>query len=213
LDYLTTKYGPYFYFKNKNLTKKYLSITFDDAPNRSTTNTILDALRRHDIHATFFIIGNRAQYQKDILKRIVREGHELGNHDWKDRWSISVPNKTLEKDIQRTQDLIGEFKDCNEIKWFRPGSGFYNKNMLKMVNNMGYKVVLRDTYSFDAHVQNPLWISMHTLLKVKSGSIIIMHDGIKRGKHIRVILDNIIPILKKRGYEFVTLSQMKLLNE
>lgn len=198
LRYLQSK-DVLFFFETK---EKKLAITIDDGPHPTTTRKILDVLEKHNVKATFFLIGSKVEQYPQVMEEIVKGGHEIGNHDHHDRASILQRN-TFETDFQRTHQLLSPY--CPH--YFRPGCGFYSSWMLDIVRNYGYKCVLGNIYPHDVLFRWVWFLTHYILWRISPGSIIILHDG-REWLETEQVLDNIIPRLKGRGYSFCTLSEM-----
>lgn len=155
---------------------RIIALTIDDAPSIYTAH-ILELLRRYNAHATFFIIGSQIAYSTSypaLLEKIVEAGHELGNHAWSDEPSISLPLPELSAQITHVESLLPP--NTNGAKYFRPGSGFFNSKMVKMVEGLGYKMVLGSIYAHDPQVHNPVVNARAILSRVREGGVVIMHD-------------------------------------
>ncbi|KAH8654987.1 hypothetical protein BGZ60DRAFT_472921 [Tricladium varicosporioides] len=185
--------------------EKIIALTIDDAPS-PYTSTILDLLKKYNTTATFFIIGSQisdsAAYPA-LLERMVREGHEVGNHGMRDEPAISLPLKELGRQVKEVDGML----PVNESrkKWFRPGSGFFNTRMLDVVKGAGYKLVLGSVYPHDAQVKSALWNARHVLGMARSGGVIIMHD--RRGYSVEqfgLVLEG----LNKGGWKVLVTSRI-----
>lgn len=150
-----------------------VAVTIDDAPS-SETGKILDILKTYNAKATFFIIGSQVGSYPEILQRIHDEGHELGNHAWRDEPSINLPISELKQQILDVEKML--LPNASGIKWFRPGSGYFNKKMIEVVKGMGYKMVLGDIFPFDPVVPYPAVNAKHVLSMLKAGGVVILHD-------------------------------------
>jgi peptidoglycan/xylan/chitin deacetylase (PgdA/CDA1 family) len=112
-------------------------------------------------------------------------------------------------DVEMTEDTLKKLVADKQNRWFRFGCGLFSLEKIIALSEKGFKTVLGDTYSFDAHIPFPFWVALHTIIKVRPGSIVIMHDGTWwRGVSTSTALDIILPVLKCRGYSFRTLSEL-----
>ncbi|KAG9242914.1 carbohydrate esterase family 4 protein [Calycina marina] len=150
-----------------------VALTLDDAPSDETAK-LLEILKKYSAKATFFIIGSQIASQPGLLQRIHDEGHELGNHAWEDEPSISLPFAELERQVKEVEALVPA--NNNGAKYFRPGSGFFNKQLVQKVKKLGYQVVLGGIYPHDPQIHNPKVNARHVLSMVRPGGVIIMHD-------------------------------------
>ena len=152
---------------------RVVALTIDDAPSDQTAK-ILDLLKVYGAKATFFVIGSQIAAHPDLLQRMHEEGHEIGNHAWKDEPSISLPLSELERQILEVESLLPP--NSGSAKYFRPGSGFFNKKMVDRVMSLGYRVVLGSIYPHDPQIHSPKTNAKHVLSMLRPGGIIIMHD-------------------------------------
>jgi peptidoglycan/xylan/chitin deacetylase (PgdA/CDA1 family) len=183
-----------------NTCKKIIALTIDDVPTENTKN-VLDVLKKYNVKATFFVIGSQIEGNEHILQRIRDEGHELGNHTWENKTSLFLNSADLRNQIRNVDTLIhGDSKP--KIKWFRPGFGYYNARLLRVVKKCGYFTVLGDVYCHDYYIPLPTLNSFFITQRVRSGSIIILHDL----DHSVVTLETILPKLKQDGYTLTTLT-------
>jgi peptidoglycan/xylan/chitin deacetylase (PgdA/CDA1 family) len=182
-----------------------VALTIDDGPDPDTTPPILDLLKRHGAQATFFLIGNRIAGNEDLVARMVREGHELGNHLTTDQPSILLDSAEFERQLQASHRVLAQFA---EVHWFRPGSGWYNGAMLSTLEKHGYRCALGSVYPFDPQVPNPSFMAYYVLRNVQPGSIIVLHDHGGRGERTAQALEAILPQLTERGLRVTTLSEL-----
>ena len=113
-----------------------VALTIDDGPDPATTPALLDVLARHEAHATFFIIASRVPGNEGVLRRMVAEGHELGNHLWRDEPSLRLEPAEFERQLVAADDVLSEFAP---IWWLRPGSGKYDARMRETIDEHGYR--------------------------------------------------------------------------
>lgn len=185
-----------------------IALTIDDSPDVNTTQQILDMLAQHQIVATFFPISDRISENRVIIDRMVNEGHEIGNHLTKDEQSIKL-GTDFETELVRANRILSNF---TTIKWLRPGGGWCNKAMVKIARKYNYRIALGSVWSYDTHIPSSSFASWFILANTKPGSIIVLHDGGKRGIRTVTTLKKVIPKLKQKGYRFVTLSELQNYN-
>ncbi|KAG4429194.1 hypothetical protein IFR05_015328 [Cadophora sp. M221] len=168
-------------WKNENVifhiplpaSERVIALTLDDAPS-SETGKILDLLKAHNAKATFFIIGSQVSRHPGIVERIHAEGHELGNHAMTDDPSFQLPLSELERQIGEVETLLPP--NGNGLKYFRPGSGWFNGRMKERIEGLGYRLVLGSVYPHDPQIPRPGLNAWHVLSMVRPGSVVIMHD-------------------------------------
>jgi len=182
-----------------------VALTIDDGPDPTGTPRILDVLGQHDAHATFFLITSRISGNEDVVFRAVEEGHELANHLTTDGRSILLSPAEFERQLLESHDVLSKFSD---VRWFRPGSGWYNAQMLSILHEHGYRCVLGSIYPFDPQIPSAWFASRYILRNVRPGSIIVLHDCGARGERTASALATILPELHRRGFRVVTLSEL-----
>lgn len=188
--------------------KKIVALTIDDAPSEYT-GQIMDILKVNDAHATFFMIGAQVPGLEDIMDEIVRRGHELGNHVMHDEPSISLSSERLREEILEVDGLIGQAYHTVGIQrkkhLFRPGSGFFSERILEVARKLGYQTILGSIYPHDPFIKYWRVNAWHVLSMLRPGAVIICHD---RRSWTVPMLAKVVPEIKKRGYEIVTVSQL-----
>jgi peptidoglycan/xylan/chitin deacetylase (PgdA/CDA1 family) len=187
---------------------RVVALTIDDGPDALTTTPILDLLERHGAHATFFIITSRVAGNEPLLRRMVSDGHELGNHLLRDEPSIELSPDEFERQLLGADALLSEF---GAVRWVRPGSGHYDGRMLDTIAKHGYRCALGSVYPFDPQVRWS-WFSRRFILgTVQPGSVIILHDWGSRGRRTHKTLSTVLPELRERGFRVVTLTELERL--
>lgn len=185
-------------------TEPVVALTIDDSPDSQTTDTILQVLAEHGVKATFFPISDRIEANPQLTQKIVDEGHEVGNHLTTDEPSINLGDR-FPKELAKAHQLLSAYAP---VKWMRPGSGFCNAEMVEAAKTYNYQVALGSVWSYDTHLTSSKFANWFIRTNTKPGSIIVLHDGSKRGVNTAQTLSVIIPELQQKGYRFVTLSEL-----
>jgi peptidoglycan/xylan/chitin deacetylase (PgdA/CDA1 family) len=185
--------------------EKLVALTIDDGPS-ARTDSILDVLARHGARATFFIIGAHVEGNEEVVRRLLRDGHEVANHTWLDVPSASLSPDTFQLHFTRTDSLLRSF-GARPV-WFRPGSGRFNARMLELICAHGSVPVLGDVYPFDTAIRSVGFAADFLLERTRPGSIIILHDGPDRAHRTARVLAHALPILSRAGYRVVTLTEL-----
>ena len=180
--------------------KRMIALTFDDGPNYNTSK-IIDVLNKYDIKATFFVLGSRAINNKDILKKMVDSGMEIGNHTYNHLLLTKYDENKIRSEIEDTSEVIYSATK-KRPKLLRPSYGSVN-NKIKKVANM--PIIIWDIDTLDWKYHNSKRITSRVVNKVRDGDIILMHDIYSASLNA---LSNIIPILQDNGYEFVTIDEL-----
>ncbi|KAF7894461.1 uncharacterized protein EAF01_009912 [Botrytis porri] len=206
IKYLQWKYPDVLFQIPLSKAHRVIALTIDDAPSGETSR-ILDLLKIYDAKATFFIIGSQVSSHPSLIQRIHAEGHELGNHAWADEPSISLPISELERQIKEVEDLLPPNRPISGSKippkYFRPGSGFFNVQMLERAKQWGYRVALGSIYPHDPQIHSARINAKHVLSMARPGGIIIMHD---RRSYSAAEIELVLGGLKKRKYRIESLG-------
>ena len=185
--------------------EKVIALTFDDGP-ETYTNEVLDVLQDKQIKVTFYIIGERLQENLDIGKRIVDEGHELGNHSYTHQRFLFKPLSFIDSEIQKTNQLIRE-TGYKETITFRPP---YGKKLLGLpwyLNKYNIETIMVDVEP-DTYGATSDFFVEYTIANTKAGSIILLHPFCETCNEQRKAVPLIIDALKEKGYTFVTVSDL-----
>ncbi len=193
--------GLNFYLQSINsliTNSKQIVLTFDDGPHNPNTTRVLEVLKKHDVKVIFFVIGKNISGNESILKQIITEGHQIGNHsfshhNWIDVWST----KKVTEDFDACQKLIKEFQ--RNSKLFRPPYGVTNPNIARAVKTLHLQSVGWSIRSYDTSIKDVEKIKQRILSKLKPGAIILLHD---RLDFMPELLEELIPVIKEKGYEF-----------
>jgi len=194
-------------YKSVNNEEMKIALTFDDGPHPKQTQEILNILKKYDVKATFFVVGQNTQYYPDVLRRVISDGHEIGNHTFTHP-NINKSNaKTIEKELKNNHINILENYGY-DIKLLRPPGGVLNKNISIIAEKLGYKIILWDIDTKDWAHKSVNAITENVIKNTKSGSIILFHDYIANGTPTPEALDVLIPLLQKSGYTFTTVLDL-----
>lgn len=194
------------YFQNTN--QPLIALTIDDSPDADTTQEILAILAQYQVTATFFPIANQIATNQTVMAAIIEGGHEIGNHLTEDEPSIKLKDN-FATDLNKAHQVLSKFATKNKtIKWLRPCCGWCNQAMIETAAKHNYQVVLGSVWSYDTHIPSSSFASWFILANTKPGSIIVLHDVAQRGKRTIATLKKVLPELQKKGYRFVTLSEL-----
>jgi len=188
---------------------KQIALTFDDGPNAYVTAQILDILKKENVHATFFVVGKKLDATAFLLRRMVEEGHEIGNHTYSHSPITWINDEKLANELKKTSLLITKYAS-REVNLFRPPHGRLTKAKQKIVSQRGYHTIMWTVNADDFyHTQGGMRTANSIANKVDrgvvGGDIVLMHDN---SQQIIEALPMIIKNLKRRGFRFVTVSNM-----
>jgi peptidoglycan/xylan/chitin deacetylase (PgdA/CDA1 family) len=184
-------------------TENKIALTFDDGPCNPQTTRVLDTLKKHNVKATFFVIGKNISGNETILKRMIEEGHSIGSHSfshhfWIDLWGRKKLMADIEESLEAIKAVTGQ-----EVKLFRPPYGVTTPNFKAVLHSLKLQSVGWNVRSYDTNTSDINTILQRVVSKTENGSVILLHD---RLDHMPELLDKLIPVLKERKYEFVTIS-------
>ncbi|WP_127547726.1 MULTISPECIES: polysaccharide deacetylase family protein [Paenibacillus] len=197
-------------FKTNGPSTKKVALTFDDIPDPRFTPQVLDVLKKYNVRATFFIVGSRAEKHPDLVKRIVKEGHMVGNHSYNHPEFSKLSMNAFRKQILHTGDIIRRLAGYTP-KMIRPPYGDINEEQLRWAAKQHYSIVNWNVDSLDWKGLSKEQVKDNILSAVKPGSIVLQHAGGGVGSNLNGTIEalpEIIEELRNRGYELVTLDEM-----
>ena len=182
-------------------TKPVIALTFDDGPTEHTEE-ILDILQKENACATFFVLGNKVDLYQDTLIRAVKLGNEIGNHSYNHKWLSRLPKEEIKEQIQTTQEKVKHITGIYP-RYLRPTYGSINN---KIRNATNLKIALWNIDPKDWKNKSSNEIANDVLKYANDEKIILMHDNHKRTVQA---VQKIITELKKKDYQFVTMSELE----
>lgn len=185
--------------------ERVIALTLDDGPVVGSTEGLLEVLAANDSHATFFLIGERAQLHGELVEAILARGHEIGNHTYVEAPTFRLEDAQARDSIERTHAILSSYAD---IHWFRPGSARFNDEMLAVAGELGYQIALADTFPYDTFITSTSFHAWYIRRSVRPGSIIVLHNAHGRGVRAAETLSRVLPLLRKDGYRVVSLGEL-----
>ncbi|MGM9945417.1 MAG: polysaccharide deacetylase family protein, partial [Lysinibacillus sp.] len=177
-------------------------LTFDDGPKKGTTDIILEALEKYDAHATFFVLGNMAEKNPQLLREMAEYGHDIGSHTWNHRLMTKLSEEEMIKQINQTKLLINEITG-KEPTLFRPPYGAYDQRVMNHLGNT--EVILWDIDPEDWKYQNKDYIVQAVMNRAGDGKIVLMHDIYQTSAEAAV---EIMEQLTAQDYKIVSVSEL-----
>lgn len=197
-------------FKIHGPRTKQIALTFDDVPDPRYTPQVLRILSANGVKATFFIVGSRAKKHPDLVARIVREGHVIGNHSYNHPQFHKLTMEEYTEQIIRTENLLYGIIGYKP-KMIRPPYGDITENQLLWAKREGYKIVNWDVDSLDWKGLSKEAVKKNIMATAGQGSIILQHAGGGSSSDLSGsigALPEVIRALKKKGYTFVTVPKL-----
>lgn len=200
------KYNAYY----ADITKdKVLYLTFDAGFENGNTPAILDALKKHNAPATFFVVGTYVKSYPELIQRMVKEGHIVGNHTYHhpDMSQISS-EQAFEKELKDVEDIFEETTGEKMLKFYRPPQGKYSESNLQMAKDLGYytffwSLAYVDWYENNQPTKEEAFDKL--LGRIHPGAIVLLHSTSKTNAEI---LDELLTKWEEMGYTFQALDQL-----
>ena len=200
------KYNAYY---AEDTSEKKLYLTFDAGFENGNTPAILDALKKHDVKATFFVVGTYIKDNPDLIKRIHEEGHLIGNHTYHHPDMSQIATK--ESFHKELKDVETEYKNVvgeEMTKFYRPPQGKYNESNLQMAKDLGYhtffwSLAYVDWYENDQPSKEEAFQKL--LGRIHPGAIVLLHSTSKTNANI---LDELLTKWEEMGYKFASLETL-----
>jgi peptidoglycan-N-acetylglucosamine deacetylase len=187
-----------------------VALTFDDGPS-PYTRQIMARLNRHGARGTFFVLGKHAAQYPGIIRALLSHGHEVGHHSFSHIRFPQADRTAWPIELGRTQAELA-LLGAPDSGLFRPPYSHYNQDLLKFLGHLNKRLVLWSVDSGDWRGLSAPEITATVLHRVHNGAIVIFHDSDEYGRADRgstaAALEIILPALKSRGYEMVTVSEL-----
>lgn len=198
-----------------SLAEKKAALTFDDGPDLTYTPQVLDILNKHGVKATFFLMGARAAALPNMTRRIVEEGHVVGNHTY---WHPQLYAESLERvhwEVTSTDDVLEQIIGYRP-KLFRAPYGGLTEPIVEMLGEMNYSVIGWTVDSEDWKQLDAETVKRNVIDHMHPGAIVLFHSGGHWTQDLGGMteaLDEIIPYMQELGYEWVTVPELIGVNE
>ncbi|WP_303965737.1 polysaccharide deacetylase family protein [Sporosarcina ureae] len=205
LDKLLDDYGAIYKGKDD---KKVVYLTFDNGYENGYTESILDTLKKEKAPATFFLTGHYVKSASDLVKRMVKDGHGIGNHSYDHPNMANITEQQMEDEWKRLDEIVYATTGLKRTIYARPPEGTFNAKLLQKGNELGYRHIFwsvafidwhRDQRKGKAYAYNELMNQLHP------GAVILMHTVAADNAEA---LPDFIRDAKKQGYEFHSLDQL-----
>jgi len=181
--------------------KKKIALTFDDGPHPVYTEKMLEVLDKHDVSATFFLLGEQVELYQDLVKKIAEKGHLIGNHTYHHVQITTLSTEQAYEEITKTSDLVEQITGRG-TEYVRPPFGTWNEGLESDLNLIP---VMWSIDTLDWTTGNVDWIVNRVVQSAKENDIILMHDSYKSSVQAA---DRIISLLEADGFEFVTVDEV-----
>jgi peptidoglycan/xylan/chitin deacetylase (PgdA/CDA1 family) len=189
---------------------KKIALTYDDGPNDPHTLKLLEVLAKHDVHATFFMIGRYVRQRPDIVQEVARAGHVIGNHTFTHPLLIFESAAQMRTQLLECraalQNTIGEHSNL-----FRPPFGGRRPATLRVARSLGLETVMWNVTGYDWNAPPAVVIEKKVVRQMRGGDVILLHDGGHRAMgadraQTVIATENLIRRYRDQGYDFVTVE-------
>ena len=192
-----------------NPEEKVLYLTFDAGYENGCTKKILDILQKHDVPAAFFLVGNYIEKNADLVRRMVNEGHIVGNHTMHHYDMSKISDAaTFQKELEDLETLFTSVTGKALPKYYRPPQGIYSEKNLQMAQKLGYKTVFWSLAYVDWNndSQPSAQQAFDKLLpRIHNGAVILLHSTSQTNAEI---LEQLLTRYKEMGYRFAPISEL-----
>jgi len=206
-DDLLAKYGA-FYKADPN--KKELYLTFDNGYENGFTPKILDVLKKEKVPATFFVTGHYLESAPDLVKRMAKEGHIVGNHSWSHPDLTQVSDEKIVEELKKVREKTEELTGNKTMKYIRPPRGIFSERTMAIAKQQGYTHAFWSLAYVDWNTdqQKGAQYAYDSIMKqLHPGAVILLHTVSKDNADA---LERVIKELKKQGYTFKSLDDLKI---
>jgi peptidoglycan/xylan/chitin deacetylase (PgdA/CDA1 family) len=188
---------------------RIVALTLDDGPGDVIVDSLIDVLRTHGAHATFFLTGRELAESPEAGAKLVAAGHELGNHTYSHRRMVFVTRRRIRQEIERTDSLLRAAGQQGPI-WFRPPFGYKLVGLPRYLESTGRTTVMWsiEPDSYRDVAATPAGIVRHVLDRVHPGSIIILHPWYPSRRTSREAIGPLLDSLHARGYRVETVGAL-----
>ena len=193
-----------------NVDGPYIAMTFDDGPSPETTPRLLDILKQRNIKATFFMIGQNAERNPAIVKRILAEGHEIGNHSWTHPQLSKLSDDRVTEEINKTQNAIKDASGYTPVLMRPPYGAITARQKDWIEKQFGLSVIIWSVDPFDWKRPGASVIEQRILAGARPGAIVLSHDIHKQTVDA---MPATLDALAAKGFKFVTVSQLIAMNK
>ena len=183
-----------------------IALTFDDGPHPVHTAPLLDALAELGVPATFFVVGRDVDANPALVARMARDGHELGNHTYRHRYLPLARSRSVEHELRATDRAIVRAAGVTPTL-ARPPWGGRSPHNVRVFRRLRKRLVLWDVNSFDWKGKPAREVVARVLGRARGGSIVLMHEARAGGETTIEAVRLLVPALRARGFELVTVSR------
>ena len=192
-----------------NTAEKVIYLTFDAGYENGCTEKILEALKKHNAHAAFFLVGNYVQKNPDLVRRMVADGHIVGNHTMRHPDMSKISDfSAFSKELSQLEDIYKEVTGEDLPKFYRPPQGIYSQENLKMAKQLGYKTVFWSLAYVDWNNNSQPTAKQaydKLLPRIHNGAVVLLHSTSQTNAEI---MDELLTKWEEMGYRFAPITEL-----
>ena len=189
--------------------EKVIYLTFDAGYENGCTGQILDALKKHEVSATFFLVGNYLEQNPDLVKRMRAEGHMVANHTYHHYDMSKIGDmESFRKELEDLETLYTQVTGETMPKYYRPPQGIYSEENLRMAKELGYKTVFWSLAYVDwMNDQQPTseYAFSKLIPRIHNGAVVLLHSTSETNANI---LDDLLTRWEELGYRFASIEEL-----
>lgn len=204
LEILLEKYNGFY---KGNAEEKVVYLTFDNGYENGYTEKVLDVLKKHKVKATFFITGHYIESATDLTKRMVKEGHLIGNHSWSHPDFARTSNQQIKHELEKLEARVKEVTGQKKTEFIRTPRGTFSEESLKYTNSLGYRNAFWSVAYVDWKPESQKgadYAYENIMSQIHPGAVIMLHSVSKDNADA---LDRVITDIKAKGYQFKNLNE------
>ena len=189
--------------------EKVIYLTFDAGYENGCTSKILDTLQKHNVKAAFFLVGNYLEQNRDLVCRMIKDGHIVGNHTYH-HWDMSKLSnfEQFRSELEDLEALYTQITGETMQKYYRPPQGIYSEENLRMAKELGYKTVFWSLAYVDwLNDDQPTseYAFSKLIPRIHNGAVVLLHSTSKTNAEI---LDALLTRWEEMGYRFATINEL-----
>lgn len=190
--------------------EKVIAITFDDGPHGVNTPRLLDMLKKRKVKATFYVVGNMVKYNPQLLRRMIAEGHEIGNHTVTHGTLSKMSDSSLRKELQDAHEMIVKETGVAPRSMRPPGGAILNDQKKLMLKEFGYPTIMWSVDPEDWKKPGASVVTSRLVNGARPGGILLVHD-----LHAATVdaMPSTLDQLLAQGYRFVTVTELIMMDE
>ncbi|KIL39067.1 polysaccharide deacetylase [Gordoniibacillus kamchatkensis] len=195
-----------------DISKKELYLTFDNGYENGYTDEVLDVLKEKQVKAAFFVTGHYVRSQPELARRMVNEGHLIGNHSWSHPNMTRISNEKIKLELNRLKEEVASLTNQKEMRFMRPPAGIFSDRLLEVSKEEGYTCVLWSVAykDWDLNDQKGWNYAYKSVIgQLHPGAVIMLHTVSKDNAEA---LGKIIDDARQQGYEFKSLESLTIKN-